>query len=103
MDSFTHSETHTSSFRRSLSIHISTLSEDQHVYERPLRAWLQTQGHTILAAPGDPLTKKLRAAQDCDLCLALLGPEFGRTSYTKSAGFGRSGTVAPIKAYALSS
>jgi len=47
--------------------------------------------HASRGIPGNPVN------------VALLGPEFGRTSYTKSAGFGRSGTVAPIKAYALSS
>jgi len=62
---------------RPKTIHICTLTPDQQAYETALYSWLTTQGYHLLAHSGDPLPAKLRAASTCDLCLLLLGPEFG--------------------------
>src|SRR5712691_5477596 len=59
------------------TIHLCTLTPGQQEYEDALRGWFTSEGYQLLAHSQDPLPIKLQAAHTCDLCLLVLGPEFG--------------------------
>jgi hypothetical protein len=59
------------------TIHICTMTPSQKEYEDALRDWFTHHGYRLLACSQDPLSTKLQAARSCDLCLLLLGQEFG--------------------------
>jgi len=66
-----------SSPARPHTIHLCTLTSGQKEYEDALRDWFTCNNYQLLAHSQDPLPIKLQAARSCDLCLLLLGPEFG--------------------------
>jgi len=62
---------------RPTTFHICTMTRGQRPYEAAVRNWLLEQGYSILTSSDDPLEVKLRSARSCDMCLLILGPEFG--------------------------
>ena len=69
-----------------MQIHLCSMSATQRAqgYDQSLRSLLNHLGHTILARDDDPLLDKLAAASACDLCLLLLGSDFGDRDATSS-------------------
>lgn len=64
--------------QRPLRLHVCTPTPDQLPAFKALRRWLTQAGHVIPCAITAPQQDKLRAAAECDVCLLLLGPTFGR-------------------------
>lgn len=69
-----------------MQIHLCSMTATQRAqgYDQLLRSLLNRLGHTVLARDDDPLLDKLAAASACDLCLLLLGSEFGDRDATSS-------------------
>ncbi len=63
--------------QRRWQIHLCATTPDQRLYVDTLTAWLRKQGHTILAAPDASLAARIAAARASEVCLLLLGPEYG--------------------------
>lgn len=59
------------------TVHLCTMTASQRHYEVALGNWLIKAGYVVMTTSQSERARKLQAARDCDVCILLLGPDFG--------------------------